>query len=182
MFKGIILLIFVTFIAILIKKCYKCGIMKVDKDVIRKGECEMKSKYDALELSKKVISLAEENGLYISNLQLQKVMYYIQGNFMKEFNKKAFLDNIECWEYGPVIKKIWSTFNVYGSSPIRGINSQLNITEDEKCLIISILKDKLSMNVWRLVDETHDELPWKNANHSGSSILSDADMVEYFCK
>lgn len=142
----------------------------------------MKGKYDVVELSKKVISIANENGIYITNLQLQKIMYYIQGNFMKNYGIKAFDEPIECWPYGPVIKRVWRLFNVFGRNPVRYPESSLVITDSEYKLILDILKEKTQLNIWDLVEETHNELPWKKANSQGKTILSDADMKEFFCR
>lgn len=142
----------------------------------------MKGRYDAVQLAKKVVSLANDNNMYISNLQLQKVMYYIQGSFMKKFNYKAFDDEIECWPYGPVVKRIWSVFNVFGRNPIRRCQSDLKLSENEQQEILRILKSKLRMNVWDLVDQTHEELPWSRANKMGMTCLRDCDMEEFFCK
>lgn len=147
--------------------------------IIEKVIC-MLAKYDAIKLSEKVINIAYENHFFICNLQLQKVMYYIQGTFMKCFHKKAFYDDIECWPYGPVVKRVWSKYNVYGRRPIRNVHSSLKITEEEYRLISGILNKKLSKNIWDLVDETHSEFPWLNANKNGRNVISDKDMETFF--
>lgn len=142
----------------------------------------MNARYESLELSKKVIALSNSIGMHITNLQLQKILYYIQGSFMREFGVKAFNEPIECWTYGPVVKQVWNVFSSYGRGPIRGINSELVLREEEESLICSILREKLSMYVWDLVDATHQELPWKNANEHHKNELSDEDMRSFFCK
>ncbi len=142
----------------------------------------MKGKYDVVQLAKKVVSIANENNLFITNLQLQKVMYYIQGMFMNKFGMKAFDDSIECWTYGPVVKKVWNVFNQFGRKPIKESNSDLTIQKEEEQVIVNILYDKLRMNVWDLVDETHEEEPWKNANKNKWAQISDKDMERFFCQ
>lgn len=149
---------------------------------VGKGWYVMESKYEAVELANEVVSLANENNMYISNLQLQKIMYYIQGEYMKKFGIKAFGDDIECWPYGPVIKKVWKIFNLFGRKPICDCVSMLKLEKIEKELIIKILKEKLTLNVWDLVDQTHNELPWKNANQNNWAIIRDEDMERFFCQ
>lgn len=142
----------------------------------------MEGKYNALDLAEKIIQISNSNGMYITNLQLQKIMYYTQGQFMKKFGYKAFEEKIECWPYGPVIKRVWAKFTNYGRRPILDIASDLEINNEEEKLISHILDEKLSMNVWDLVDQTHDELPWYEANLTGATYISDSSMEEFFCR
>lgn len=142
----------------------------------------MKAKYDVVELSEKIIELSNSLELSITHLQLQKVLYYVQGEFMKNFGYKAFGDQIECWPYGPVVKRIWDIYNVYGRRPLKSSKASLVIGEQEKKVIVDILLNKLRMNVWDLVDATHDELPWMNANQKNELIISDMDMEKFFCQ
>lgn len=140
----------------------------------------MKERYDSVELAKIVVDLGTKYEMFMTPLQLQKIMYYIQGNFMTKLGYKAFPDKIECWTYGPVVKDIWSEFSKYGrmSIPNQGTLKKLDCEEEK--LVLQILKDKLSLNVWKLVDETHEELPWKNANQKGALYLEDSDMLKEF--
>lgn len=144
----------------------------------------MKGRYDAVELAKEIVYISKENSLYISNLQLQKVMYYVQGNFIKEFKEKAFDDAIECWPYGPVVRRVWRLFNIFGRKPLNNFASEsvLKLRSEEKNIIIRVLRDKLKMNVWELVDCTHKEFPWKNANENNLEIIKDSDMERFFCQ
>lgn len=140
------------------------------------------AKYNALDLAKKIVNIACDMGFSITSLQLQKVMYYVQGNYMKAFSEKAFEEDILCWDYGPVVESVWRFFNRYGRYPIKHkFETSVELTEHEKNLIETILKEKLSMNVWDLVDETHRELPWKRANEYGNDKISIQDMERFFC-
>lgn len=140
------------------------------------------AKYNALDLAKKIVNIAGDMGFSITSLQLQKVMYYVQGNYMKAFSEKAFEEDILCWDYGPVVESVWRFFNRYGRYPIKHkFETSVELTEHEKNLIETILKEKLTMNVWDLVDETRRELPWKRANECGNDKISIQDMERFFC-
>lgn len=140
-----------------------------------------KSMHDVIQFSEKIVECAYEIQLPISNLQLQKILYYLQGNYMKEFGKKAFSDLIECWEYGPVVQRAWKMFSYYGREPIKNFGANLKISDKEKNLIIDILKKNLTINIWDLVEKTHNEIPWKQAYESHSRYISDASMEQQFC-
>lgn len=159
-------------------KCFKI----VYNKLVRKGERSMNAKYDVMELADKIVSMSNEIGFYITNLQLQKIMYYVQGEFMRQFGHKAFLEPIECWPYGPAIKRVWRKYNSFGRRPIVGVQSSLILDEQEESCILDVIKNKLCMNVWTLVDQTHEELPWQQANLNNNSIISDADMEAFFCQ
>lgn len=160
-------------------KCVKI----VYNKLVRKGERSMKAKYDVIELADKIVNMSNEMGFYITNLQLQKIMYYVQGGFLRQFGYKAFLEPIECWPYGPAIKKVWRKYNSFGRRPIIvDVPSSLILDEQEESCILDIIKSKLCMNVWALVDQTHEELPWQQANLNNNSVISDADMEAFFCR
>lgn len=63
------------------------------------------AKYNALDLAKKIVNIAGDMGFSITSLQLQKVMYYVQGNYMKAFSEKAF-------EEGYIMLGLWSSCRI----------------------------------------------------------------------
>jgi hypothetical protein len=150
----------------------------------RKREIKMfdSGKYDVIELSEKLVELASELDLSISNLQLQKILYYVQGNYLKTYKRKAFKETIECWEYGPVVKRAWKFFSYYGQEPIKKFGNTIKLRNDEIALFKKILEDCLNLNVWDLVEKTHMEFPWKNAYDNKCKTISDNDMKVQFCK
>lgn len=62
--------------------------------------------YRAIELSKYIVSKCIDDGFPISNLQLQKILYYIQRDFLR-IGKPAFPDAIEAWQFGPVVPNVY---------------------------------------------------------------------------
>lgn len=53
----------------------------------------------ALDLSKYIVSRCVNDGCPISNLQLQKILYYIQKEFLQTRNEVMFYDDIEAANY-----------------------------------------------------------------------------------
>lgn len=127
-----------------------------------KGEVSM----NAISLSDYVIAQFENKKRPITNLKLQKVLYYIQGYFYKQFNKPAFLEDIYNWQYGPVVPVVYYEYNINGSSPLQSQQSYVNfsIKEKEKILIDSIVDKCSRTSTSMLVSMTHSERPWKNSN------------------
>ena len=110
---------------------------------------------DAVELSKYIVSKCTEDGYPISNLQLQKILYYIQKHFVKQ-NKIAFLDDIEAWQFGPVVPNSYYYFCGFGAMPITNRYSPtIDWDEDSKQAVDKIIADKRVLDPWVMVEETH---------------------------
>lgn len=120
--------------------------------------------YPALEIAKKVIlSIDSEQGETISNLKLQKMLYYLQGFFIAIFEKKLFEEPIEAWQYGPVVKEVYFHFKDFGSSSI-SINTDeksIELTQIESELFEEVMKEYGQFSAIKLMNMTHEELPWK---------------------
>lgn len=117
--------------------------------------------YAAIDIAKYVINFCYKKGNPISNLQLQKILYYIQGYSFALRDKEAFCDEILAWQYGPVVKAVYDTFSLYAAMPIENaFRIDLNDKKFEEMIQIISL-DKLRFPVWDLVEETHREIPWK---------------------
>ena len=127
-----------------------------------KGEFEM----NAVSLSNYVISLFEEQKSPVTNLKLQKVLYYIQGYFYRRFNKEAFAEEIYNWQYGPVVPVVYYEYNNNGYYPLssRSPVEGHSLSDCEKSLIKAIVEKCAAIHTSVLVSMTHSENPWKYSN------------------
>ena len=111
---------------------------------------------NALELAKYIIGLCTAERVSISNLQLQKILYYIQREFLKN-GIEAFPEEIQAWQFGPVVPKVYKNYCAFGSRTI-SMPYSLKIegyTAGEIYLINRIVRLKREKNPWELVRETH---------------------------
>ena len=81
-------------------------------------EQESCMEYSAFDLARYVLKKCIDEDHPISNLQLQKILYYIQESFLRENNRKAFSEPIEAWQYGPVVPKVYDKYCIYGGKTI----------------------------------------------------------------
>ena len=63
--------------------------------------------YSAIEVAKYVINRSQEIDSPVSNLKLQKILFYIQAAMLVKLKKPCFRDEIIAWTYGPVIKEVY---------------------------------------------------------------------------
>ncbi len=50
----------------------------------------------------------------ISNLKLQKLLYYCQAYSYALMGKPMFAEDMEAWDYGPVVPSIYQEYKKYG--------------------------------------------------------------------
>lgn len=148
--------------------------------------------YDALDVANYVIKYCQEY-LYrdITNLQLQKILYYIQAAFLVRRDKPIFIDSIEAWKYGPVIKEVYHEFKYYLDGPIREISPNILSIEFEEYdpyrvidiydqnIIDEVVGALIDSHGYTLIKRTHEELPWIEA-YGTSGVVNLHTMKEYF--
>lgn len=140
----------------------------------------------SLELAEYVVSYCSKKEMYITNLALQKFLYYIQGYFYKFFQVAAVPDDFCKWPYGPVLPRVYYEFCRYGAAEIV-IDSDMiddslcsfHAEKAHKRLINTVVDNCLKYKVFDLVGKTHQEAPWNN-NRKMGSLISDDVMQEFF--
>lgn len=138
----------------------------------------------ALEISAYVIKQFNNREQPITNLKLQKVLYYIQMAHLKEYGFPAFDDPIEAWRHGPVVYDIYSIFKRYTSMPIDAKDFYIRQTKqdlDETCkhACDTVIEKTLSLDPWELVNLTHQTEAWKKNYVSGfNNIIPLHDIQE----
>lgn len=73
--------------------------------------------------------------MYLSNLRLNKLLYYIQVSSLRNNNTPLFDDVIEAWQFGPVIPSVYRTYKVYGKGRIEFSSHAPKLTKEEEDLI-----------------------------------------------
>ena len=72
----------------------------------------------AAKVAEYIIYEAQKREKPVTNIKLQKLLYFAQGVYLAKNNKLAFEDNIIAWKYGPVVKDIYCKYSLYGAEPI----------------------------------------------------------------
>ena len=109
----------------------------------------------AKDIAKYIVNKCTEEGCPISNLQLQKILYYIQRQFL-QINKEAFEDDIEAWQFGPVVPSVYYMYCGFGANPIRWTyDEKFEFEDDDKFLVNAIIDQKRALNPWDMVRDTH---------------------------
>ncbi|HXD33894.1 MAG TPA: type II toxin-antitoxin system antitoxin SocA domain-containing protein [Pyrinomonadaceae bacterium] len=125
----------------------------------------------------------EEAGDLISNLKLQKLVYYAQGFHVAMFEKTAlFPDQIEAWTHGPVVDSLYHEFKTFGAGPIPrpvDFDSEIFSTEQRE-LLDEVYKVYGQFSAWKLRNLTHEEPPYQEGLKSLGRIISLDSLYRYF--
>ncbi len=136
----------------------------------------------ALEIARYILCYCGQQGYFISNLKLQKILYFVQAEFLVATGRPCFYENIEAWDFGPVVPEVYREYKVFGSSniPTFFINSfQLGSRETE--LINGIVDACNDYTASQLVEITHNQQPWMIAyEHGMNRIITNESIIEYF--
>jgi uncharacterized phage-associated protein len=136
-------------------------------------------KVDIIELSKFYIYHSLINGIDMSHLKLQKLLYYTQAYHLVYFEKQnIFDDQPEAWVNGPVYRAVYNSFKHYGVyQPIKvkegsdekiemrykQLKSSIDLSDEQWKFINSVLNYFGVKSHEELVLSTHRELPWNEA-------------------
>ena len=130
-----------------------------------------------------------DDGDGISNMKLQKLLYYFQGFHVAAFEGEVlFKDRIEAWEHGPVVPPVWKRFKDCGRQPIRQqeIHGEWidNFEKDQLDLMTNVYDAYGQFSAWRLRQMTHREEPWKAArdrgDQTGDYTIEKDDLFQFF--
>lgn len=114
--------------------------------------------------------LDEDNDL--TNLKLQKILYYTQVESLKRNKDVAFKDNIEAWQYGPVVRSVYEWLKGCGPYTISTFDIEsddFSIDPEMRSLLDDVWNKYSKYSASYLVKKTHDgELsPWESIYNGG---------------
>lgn len=125
--------------------------------------------YSAVEVAKFIISYCTDMGNPISNLKLQKILYFLQVYYVRN-NGWLFPEEIYAWQHGPVVPEVYYMFSGYGAAKIRNrYSTEIDYGTQEH--LLPIIERLRNINPWELVDMTHVENgPWDLVYNKGFNI------------
>jgi uncharacterized phage-associated protein len=142
--------------------------------------------YAALTIAKWFIAWAEAEGEELSNLKLQKLLYYAQGHHLAERRQPLFTDQIQAWSHGPVVSQVYHEYKGCGSSsivlPDTDPFSWDEVDPDTAELLSKVWNTYGGFSAGHLRNMTHEEPPWQRHWQDGVRGISipQQEIEEYF--
>lgn len=145
------------------------------------------SKITASQVSDFFLAFAREHGDSLTNLKLQKLLYYAQGWYLGIHGKALFDEELEAWIHGPVVPSEYRRFKAYGFDPINGNIEEPTLPKKTREFLIDVYGTHARFSAWDLERATHEEPPWKAARgnlplDANSNELISKDSMKMFFK
>lgn len=129
---------------------------------------------------------ANETGSYLSNLKLQKLVYYAQAWYLAIYGKPLFDEDFQAWIHGPVIPELYQQYIDFGWKPILKDVEQPNFPEEIQKFLQEVTEVYFGCDAFELERMTHHEDPWVKArgnipmDEPSSAIITKESMKDYY--
>jgi len=138
------------------------------------------------------LALANETGESLTNLKLQKLIYYVQAWYLANYNVPLFRAEFEPWIHGPVIPNLYREMKAFGSNPI---TLTLELEEVEKRFdddTLEFLREiadvYMPYGAYAMEKMVHREQPWIQArgnlatDERCKAIISEESMRTFYAQ
>ncbi|OAV75233.1 putative phage-associated protein [Bacteroidales bacterium Barb7] len=148
---------------------------------------ESRKSYSALDIAGKVLKRAAaipdtDSGELISNMKLQKLLYYLQGFHLAYFGKPLFEEEIEAWMYGPAVPSVYEHFKGYRNKGIEYTDDVISLSEEEEALFDEVYRIYGVYSAIGLMEMTHKETPWRTTPTGTGNAISKKVLASFFKK
>lgn len=155
--------------------------------------------YKVLDVCRYIINYSNEKRYGISNLKLQKLLYFVQAFFIiTPPYGICFKESIEAWDFGPVVPEAYHEYKQYGSGNIPPIKSYFVFSDsywvqevpynaniiavDDQEKINQIIDMFSNYSATDLVRITHNQAPWKKAYAPNQNNIISIDSIKGYFK
>ena len=121
----------------------------------------------------------ECDGDGVSNLKLQKLLYYAKGFYLAINDELLFSDEFEAWNHGPVISRVYHRFKDNGSAIITPDSETPDFGDQINAFLEEVWSAFGGYSAWKLREMTHEESPWINHEKMADRI-PDCELKDYF--
>lgn len=124
--------------------------------------------------------MMEEDSEYISNLKLQKLLYYAQGTYLAITDRELFSEPILAWRHGPVVNSVYQEYKENKSNGIvfEGHFDFNEIDKETESILEEVYDCFGQYSAWKLRNMTHSEEPWQNTELN--DIIPNELIRDYF--
>ncbi|WP_183579537.1 Panacea domain-containing protein [Mucilaginibacter sp. X5P1] len=155
--------------------------------------------YPAIVVANEIIKLANSEKIDVTPMKLQKILYLANGIYYKKRGEKLIKEKFEAWDYGPVVRSVYTTYrdckgnNI--SEPIDELihtngfsftlSSNINVDDNDLSIIKEAWDNAKNLSAFTLSAWSHNKnSPWDKAYNSNPKpvYISDEDIKAYFDK
>jgi len=158
------------------------------------------AKFHVSAVTNSIINFANEVDVNLTNLKLQKILFFINGIYYSEKDEVLFAEEMRAWKYGPVIPEIYYEFKRFGSGSLNNAKSflydpdqsdisisEIPLTSKELKTVKALSRLFFIQSAANLVEMSHrSDSPWSryfDLDHiGGKEIIFQDDDKMFFNK
>mgnify|MGYP004510866479 CR=1 FL=1 len=155
--------------------------------------------YDVMDVARFIVNYSIQIVRPVSNLKLQKLLYFIQVAFISNYGISCFKEPIVHWRHGPVVESVYQKYKTYGAENITEFESVYfqirfdiqtmsfmtdqcfydeNIFKPSHLLLMkAVVESYKDKSPWDMVELTHKEAAWRNTNRNEEITV---DMIKRY--
>jgi uncharacterized phage-associated protein len=143
--------------------------------------------YKAIDVANWFISqFDKESGDVVTHLKVQKLLYFSEAWCQVLLERELFVENLEAWAHGPVVREVFNQFNGAGWGPLIASGEIIEFDEDVQGVLSQVLEAYGNVAAKTLEHITHQDRPWKETRGNlppearCSDVISKHSIKEYF--
>ena len=128
---------------------------------------------DVREVANAILDVADANGLTLSNLPLNKIIYFAHAWYLAQYGEPLVESAFEAWQHGPVHPQVYRQLRSHGDKPVhkrltridfdtgRDVTVESKLSVQEYNHIEQMTKFYGTKSAYWLVQKTHEPgAPW----------------------
>jgi len=149
-----------------------------------------KTKANAEDVADFFLAFANDTGETVTNLRLQKLVYYAQAWHLANYEKPLFEEDFEAWVHGPVVPALYRRYKEFGFKPIEKNVELEDVEKKFNKQTVSFLQEVADVYMqytpYTLEQMTHREEPWikargsKGPAESCNVVISKKNMQDFY--
>lgn len=133
-----------------------------------------------------IVRFSHEHGDPITNLKLQKLLYYSQAWHLALYDKPLFDDRMEAWVHGPVQPTVYHKYKKFSWNPISDDPGEIVLPLPITAHLDEVMAVYGGMSAYDLERLSHQESPWLKArgdlqkDESSEAVISIEEMRQFY--
>ena len=151
--------------------------------------------YDVRGVANFVLDLAEGEQLALSNLSINKVVFFLHAYFLVQFGRPLVSAKVEAWNYGPVFRELYREFKSFDDQPITGRAYRLSpehgnreiceysFSQDERSFLQELAQRYIRLSPRALVAMSHEgggpwDQVWNHVTPANASMRISNEIIK----
>ena len=146
--------------------------------------------FSTIHVSNSILKRSFENDVYISPMKLQRILYFVANEYVKQTGKNLFDESFGAWQYGPVLRSVYDKFSTFGDRNInkygKDANGQGYCVDESKNRVLKTILDSVLAKTQPVSAVTLSRISilpcsaWNTAYVMGYEYIRDEDFVRDF--